>query len=297
MLDGMWSDYTVRVVVSGSAMIGAVSGSLGCFAYLRRQSLIGDVVSHASLLGIVAAFWIGYLITGEGSKSLWLLVPGAIAAGLGSLLLTKVITQQTRIKEDAGLGVMLAIFFGTGMMLLRWMQRSRPPIPGRSGLEDYLFGMAAAMTQDDLWMIGSLGTLSLVTMLLTWSRLKVLTFDPAYAAGLGLPVRWLELLMLCLLVVGIVIGLQIVGVVLMIALLVAPASAARQWTRHLGTMVFLAAAIGAISAASGAIISAAARQLPTGPVIVIILTGVFLFSLFLAPHRGLLLRRRQRVVD
>ncbi|HAY78753.1 MAG TPA: zinc transporter [Planctomycetaceae bacterium] len=297
MWDGMWSDYTVRVVVSGSAMIGAVSGSLGCFAYLRRQSLIGDVVSHASLLGIVLAFWIGFLLTGEGSKSLWLLIPGAIAAGLGSLLLTKVITRQTRIKEDAGLGVMLAIFFGTGMMLLRWMQRSRPPIPGRSGLEDYLFGMAAAITQDDLWMIGTLGVLSMATLIFSWSRLKVLTFDPAYAAGLGLPVRWLELLMLCLLVVGIVIGLQIVGVVLTIALLVAPASAARQWTRHLGTMVTLAAVIGAVSAASGALLSAAVHHLPTGPCIVIILTAVFLFSLFLAPHRGLLIRRKKRLVN
>ena len=192
---------------------------------------------------------------------------------------------------------MLAIFFGTGMMLLRWMQRSRPPIPGRSGLEDYLFGMAAAITQDDLWMIGTLGVLSMATLIFSWSRLKVLTFDPAYAAGLGLPVRWLELLMLCLLVVGIVIGLQIVGVVLTIALLVAPASAARQWTRHLGTMVTLAAVIGAVSAASGALLSAAVHHLPTGPCIVIILTAVFLFSLFLAPHRGLLIRRKKRLVN
>ena len=112
------------------------------------------------------------------------------------------------------MGVMLAIFFGTGMMLLRWMQRVHPPIPGRSGLDDYLFGMAAAMTMDDLWMIGGLGALSILMMLLFWSRLKVLTFDARYAAGLGLSVRWLEMLMLCLMVVGIVIGLQIVGVVL-----------------------------------------------------------------------------------
>ena len=201
------SDYTVRVVVLGSAMIGAVSGALGCFAYLRRQSLIGDVVAHSSLLGIVLAFWGVYLVTGEGDKSLWILIPGAILAGLTSLLLTKSITTQTRIKEDAGLGVMLAIFFGTGMMLLRWMQRAQPPIPGRSGLDDYLFGMAAAMTRDDLWMIGGMGGISLAVLALVWSRLKLLTFDREYASGLGLATQRWDLLMLALMVVGIVIGI------------------------------------------------------------------------------------------
>ena len=262
---------------------------------MRRQSLIGDVVSHASLLGIVGAFWLAYLVTGEGNKSLWILIPGAIVIGVAALLLTRAVTTTTRIKEDAGLGVMLAIFFGTGLLLLRWMQRSNPPIPGRTGLDDYIFGMAAAMTRDDLWMIGGLGLLSLSLMLLFWSRLKLLTFDPKYAAGLGLSVHWLELLMLCLMVIGIVIGLQIVGVVLMIAMLIAPASAARQWTRHLGPMVTLAAAIGGLSAALGASISAAGDHLPTGPVIVVIVSLVFLISILLAPGRGLLVRRWRHV--
>lgn len=290
-----WNDYTIRVVVLGSAMIGAVSGSLGCFAYLRRQSLIGDVVAHSSLLGIVLAFWSAHLVSGAGSRSLWVLMPGAIVAGLASLLLTREVTGRTRLKEDAALGVMLAIFFGTGMMLLRWLQRVQPPIPGRSGLDGYLFGMAAAMTSRDLWMIGSLGTLAVGTMLLSWSRLKILTFDSEYAAGLGLPVRRLELVMLCLLVIGIVIGLQIAGVVLMISLLVAPAAAARQWTRHLGRMVALAAVIGGACSAAGALVSATVRHVPTGPAIVALVTLVFLVSILFAPGRGLLTGRRRLV--
>lgn len=277
-------------------MIGAVSGSLGCFAYLRRQSLIGDVVAHSSLLGIVLAFGCVYLVTGVGDKSLVVLIPGAIIAGLASLLLTKAITGQTRIKEDAGLGVMLAIFFGTGMMLLRWMQRAQPPIPGRSGLDGYLFGMSAAMTSRDLWMIGLLGAVAVLAMLLFWSRMKVMTFDPDYAAGLGLPVRRLELLILVLMVIGIVIGLQIAGVVLMISLLVAPAAAARQWTGHLGGMVALSALLGALCSAGGALISATGRSLPTGPVIVVLATLVFIFSILFAPGRGLLFKRRRIAV-
>lgn len=291
----LWSDYTVRTVVLGSAMIGGVSGSLGCFAYLRRQSLIGDVVSHSSLLGIVGAFWLSYLLTGEPSRSLWVLMPGAIVAGLAALLLTKLITGRTRIKQDAGLGVMLAIFFGTGMALLRWLQRGYPPIQGSSGLDDYLFGMAAAMTKADLWMIGGLGSAAVTAMLVCWNRLKVLTFDEGYAAGLGLKVNRFELLILALMVVAIVIGLQVVGVVLMISLLIAPASSARQWTAHLGPMVALSAVIGSICAAAGALVSATGKELPTGPIIVVLLTVVFLLSIFLAPGRGLLVRRRTSV--
>ena len=287
-----WSDYTVRVVVFGSALIGAGSGALGCYAYLRRQSLIGDVVAHSSLLGIVSAFWGAFLLTGSGNKSLWVIIPGAIVAGLAALLLTRAVTGLTRIKEDAGLGVMLAIFFGTGMMLLRWLQRAQPPIPGRSSLDGYLFGMSAAMTSQDLWMIGLIGAAAVITMLLFWSRLKILTFDPEYAAGLGLPVRRLELLLLCLMVIGIVVGLQIAGVVLMISLLVAPAAAARQWTHHLGKMVGLASTIGAICAAGGALLSAVFSHMPTGPDIVALVTLAFVASVLCSPSRGLLFRRR-----
>ena len=295
MPDGLLSDYTVRTVVFGSAMIGAVSGSLGCFAYLRRQSLVGDVVSHASLPGIVIAFWIAQATANQGtSLSMWVLMPGAICAGLAALLLTRLITQRTHIKPDAGLGVMLAIFFGSGMMLLRWLQRANPPLTGSSGLDDYLFGMAAAMTASDLAMIGTLGSMAVLTMVLSWNRLKVFAFDAEYSACLGMPVVRIEILLLTLLVIGIVIGLQVVGVVLMISLLVTPAAAARQWTRHLGPMVVLAAATGAVCAATGAVISAH-TSLPTGPVIVVLVTSVFLLSLAVAPGRGLLFRRRSHV--
>ena len=129
MIFDLLSDHTVRTVVAGSGIIGAVSGALGCFAYLRRQSLIGDVVSHSSLFGIVLGFAIGSLIS-DDPRSLWVLMPGAILSGLAALLLTRQITGRTQLKPDAGLGVMLAIFFGSGMMLLRWVQRSTN-IPGR----------------------------------------------------------------------------------------------------------------------------------------------------------------------
>ena len=288
------TDHTFRTVFLGTASIGAVSGAVGCFAYLRRQSLIGDVVAHSSLLGIMLFFLISYLITGEGNKSLLVLIPGALVAGTAALLLTRWIIQETRLKADSGLGVMLAIFFGSGILLLRWVQRATPNIPGKRGLENYLFGMAAAMTESDLWMIGLMGASTILVMLLVWKEFKVFTFDPVFAQSLGLSTSWLDTLLLMMMVIGIVIGIQSVGVVLMIALLVTPASSARQWTGSLGAMVGLAAIFGAFCGGAGSLISFNWPNMPTGPVIVLVATIVFLVSLIFAPRRGLVYRYAKR---
>lgn len=286
-------DRTFLTVGLGTGLIGAVSGALGCFAYLRRQALIGDVVSHSSLLGIIVAFIVSDWVLGMGSKSFMVLIPGAIIAGTGALLLTRAITHRTRVKEDAALGVMLAIFFGTAIMLLRVAQRS-PHIRGHAGLEDYVFGLAAALTMSDLVMIVVLGVVSIGTMLLIWPSLKLHTFDRAFAQAIGMPATRLDTLLLVLLVIGIVIGIHAVGVVLMIALVVTPAGAARQWTRSLGGMVLLAAIFGALSGVIGSLLSATYRGAPTGPMIVLVATFFFVVSLLFAPRRGVIARLRSR---
>ncbi len=287
-------DPTLVVVAAGTTAVGAVSGALGCFAYLRRQGLVGDVVSHSALLGVVGAFVLAHAVTGTATRSLAVLVPGALLAGTAALTLARSVSTRTRLNDDASLGVMLSIFFGGGLFLLRWVQRQSPPIPGHTGLEDYIFGMAAAMTRADLWMVFTLGGGALLLLLLLWKELKVFTFDPDFSRSLGLPSRRLDLLMMALLVTGVVIGIQTVGVILMIALLVTPAAAARQWTSRLSNMVLLAAAFGAVAGAGGALISASEARLPTGPVVVLLATAIFGLSLLLAPRRGLLARARAR---
>ena len=285
------SDHTFRTVLIGTMSIGAVSGAIGCFAYLRQQSLIGDVVSHSSLLGVMSFFLASYWLTGEGSKSLFILIPGAMVAGVAALCLTRFIVSRTSVRDDSGLGVMLAIFFGTGILLLRWVQKSNLLIPGRRGLQDYLFGMAASMTQNDLIMIAILGITSIAVMLLFWKELKVFTFDPLLAQSLGFRAKLLDVLLIAIIVNGIVIGIQCIGVILMIAMLVTPAAAARQWTNTLGPMVALAAAIGAFCGVIGSVASAEISNIPTGPVVV--LTGVLIFigSLLFSPTRGILARK------
>ncbi|MEL7499757.1 MAG: metal ABC transporter permease [Planctomycetota bacterium] len=284
-------DYTFRTVLIGTMSIGGVSGAIGCFAYLRRQSLVGDVVSHSSLLGVMVFFLISYWLTGEGSKSLFILIPGAMIAGIAALSLTRFIVSQTSVRDDSGLGVMLAIFFGTGILLLRWVQKTNPPIPGRRGLQDYLFGMAASLTQNDLVMITIVGVSSLAVMLLFWKELKVYAFDPLLAQSLGFRTKLLEVLLIGIIVNGIVIGIQCIGVVLMIAMLVTPAAAARQWTNLLGPMVSLAAAIGALCGMVGSVVSAEFSNIPTGPVIVLTGVAIFIFSILCSPSRGMLFQK------
>lgn len=280
-LFGWIDDYTLRTVALGSALLGLVSGVLGSFALLRRQSLLGDALSHAALPGIALAF----LLT--RNKSILVLVIGAgVAAWTGAMFIDAV-ARKTRIKTDAIMGIVLSVFFGVGLVLLTYIQRL--PEAGKSGLDTFLFGQAAALLQRDLYVMAALGGAALLVVAVLWKEFKLLAFDPGFALSLGLPTRALERILTTALVVAIVIGLQAVGVVLMSALVVAPAAAARQWTNRLGAMVLISGGVGAFSGASGALISSTVPRLPTGPTVVVVAMGIVVVSLLFAPRRGLVL--------
>jgi len=285
----LFTDYTLRTVALGAALLGVVSGVLGCFAVLRRQALLGDAMSHAALPGIALAF----MLTGR-REPLILLVGAALAAWLAALLLLA-ITRATRVKEDSGLALLLAVFFGFGLVLLSLLQQR--PDAAQAGLKSFLFGQAAALVERDVVAMAALGLPALLCVALLWKQFKLISFDPEYAASLGMPVGILGIALTTLIVVAIVIGLQTVGVVLMSAMLVAPAAAARQWTDRLGVMVLLAAAFGATSGVVGALISATGRGLSTGPTIVLCMAAITAVSLLFAPERGILWRRRRIVLS
>ena len=273
-------DYTLMIVAIGAALLGAVSGSLGTYAVLRRQSLLGDAISHAALPGVAIAF----LLT--GSKTPLILVLGAALAGwLGTLLILSIV-RLTRIKYDSALGIVLSTFFGFGLVLHTLIQRTGNA--NQAGLDTFLFGQAATILESDVLTIGILGGVAIIIMLVFWKELKLLVFDEGFAASLGFPIRVLDILLTSLLVIAIVLGLQAVGAVLMSAMLVAPAVAARQWTNKLSLMMFLAACFGALAGVSGTIISSSASRIPTGPTIVLCATVVVGLSIAFAPNRGLL---------
>ena len=278
-MDLLFTDYTLRTVALGAAVLGVVSGSLGTFAVLRGQSLLGDAISHAALPGIALAF----LLT--GSKAPLVLVLGAGVAGWLGTLAVMAIVRRSRTPFDASLGLILSVFFGVGLVLLTIIQRRQDAT--QAGLDKFLFGQAAALVTQDVVVMASLGGVALVVLVVFWKEFKVLLFDEDFAAAQGFPVRRLDVLLTTLLVVAIVIGLQTVGVVLMSAILIAPAAAARQWTDKLVGVVVLAGVFGAVSGVSGAVLSATTPRLPTGPTIVLCATAVVGVSLLFAPGRGL----------
>jgi manganese/zinc/iron transport system permease protein len=276
----IWSDYTLRTVILGTAILGMVNGALGCFAFLRRQSLLGDAIAHAALPGIALAF----LLT--GNKSTIVLILGAAFSGWIGMLLVMAVIQQTRIKEDTALGMMLSIFFGLGMVCLTFINRL--PSASKAGLQKFLFGMAATMLESDVIAMAVLGIIALGFMVLFWKEFKLLSFNAEYGQTLGFPTRLLDIMLTALIVVAIVIGLEAVGVVLMSSLIVAPAASARQWTDRLNRMVVLAAVFGACSGIFGALLSGTISRLSTGPTIVLFATSIFLISFVFSPKRGLL---------
>lgn len=281
--------FTVRNVMLGAALLGLAAGAMGSFTLLRRQSLLGDALAHAALPGICVAF----LLT--GSKSPLPLFAGALVAGLAGALMILATVRWSRVKEDSAMGIVLSVFFGLGIVLLTYIQKL--PTGNQSGLDKFLFGQAATLVEEDVRIMAILSGAVLLLLALFYKELKILAFDREYGASLGLPMRWLEILFTVLLVVVVVVGLQTVGVVLIVATLVTPAAAARQWTDRLGGMILLSAAIGAGSGIFGALISASMPRLPTGPVIVLLVSAVLVVSLFLAPRRGYLwsLIRERRV--
>lgn len=279
LLNDLIFDYTLRNVALGSALLGIVSGVLGCFAVLRRQGLLGDALAHAALPGICIA----YLLT--GSKSTIVLLLGAAIVGWIATFFLLRIVRDTIISEDAALGIVLSTFFGLGIVLLTFISKSGDA--SQAGLDKYLFGQAATLVQENVVTMAILGGFALGIVALLYKEFKLLTFDPEFAASLGFSTNVLSLLLTSLIVIAVVIGLQTVGVVLMAAMLIGPAVAARQWTNRLGVMIGIAALIGAISGISGALISISEARLPTGPMVILSLTALVVFSLLFAPARGL----------
>jgi manganese/zinc/iron transport system permease protein len=290
LLRDLLFDYTLRNVALGSALLGIVSGALGSYAMLRRQGLLGDTLAHAALPGICLAF----LLT--GAKTQIVLLLGAALAGWVGTMLLLVIVRRTVLSEDAALGIVLSTFFGVGITLLTYINRRDDA--NQAGLDSYLFGQAAALVEEDVIIFAVLGGIALALVLLFYKEFKLLTFDPEFASSLGFGTTRLSVLLTSLIVVAVVIGLQTVGVVLMAAMLIGPAAAARQWTNRLGVMILLSAFFGALAGVVGALLSFTQAGLPTGPTIVLALTVIVFGSLLFAPARGLLWdairRRRQR---
>ncbi|MCA9295116.1 MAG: metal ABC transporter permease [Phycisphaerales bacterium] len=280
-------DFNTRIVVMGVSMLGLASGVIGTFLLLRKRSLTADTLSHATLPGIAIAYMILVSAGGTG-KSLLGLLAGALVFGVLGVASVMLIRQTTRLKDDAALGIVLSVFFGFGTTLLYIVQDMRSG--SAAGLNQYIYGKAAAMLPGQTITVAVVALLVLVVTILMFKELGLLCFDTAYAQAIGWHAMWLDATLMALVVIVTVIALPSVGLLLAVALLIIPPAAARFWVDRLPHMVMLSALFGLTGGYIGAVVSAMLPRLPTGPVIVLVCATGFVISMLFGARRGIVRR-------
>src|SRR5262245_34499120 len=290
----MQAPHNTLVVMRGATVLGLACGVVGAFLLLRKRSLVADALSHAALPGVCIGFLIAAWL-GHDGRALAVLLPGAALFGLIGVACVHALSKVPRIKEDAAIGTVLSVFFALGVVLLGVIQQM--PVSHKAGLNRFIFGQAATMTAFDSNLIAILALVVIAIAIVAFKELKVLCFDPDYAGGLGWSTLALDGLLLAMVTTLTVIGLNAVGAILMVALLIIPPAAARFWTQRLWVMMLLSALIGALSCYVGTAASAVpnTNDLPTGPAIVAACGMLFLISMLTAPRRGLLANLVQRM--
>ncbi len=265
-----------------SMMASVVAGVIGSYVVLRGMAFIGDAVAHAVFPGLAVAFVI------QGN-----LVLGGAVAGVATAILVAVFSQNRRLKEDSIIGVFFVAAFALGIVII-----SRAP--GYAGsLQQFLFGSITGIPDEDVITVAVTGAILLLAAFLLHKEFVAVTLDREMARSTGLPVFALDLVLYVMVAIAIVISIQTIGNILVLALLITPAAAARLLTDRLGLMMLVAPIIGAGSALVGLYLSWS-LDLPAGGTIVLVATVVFLAAWLLAPRHGLIakyLRRRNRSED
>lgn len=277
--------YNATLVTIGAMLLGVAAGVTGTFLFLRKRALVSDAVAHATLPGIGFAFILMVSLGFDGRWLPGLLLGSAVSAFIG-LLAVQWLVARTRLAEDAAIGAVLSVFFAFGIVLLTVIQTI--PTGGQAGLEGFLLGSTAGMVFSDAALIAA-GGAAVVALVFVFRRpMKLLSFDPDYAAARGMQTGHVDLLMMTLVLAVTVVGLKVVGLIMIVALLIIPAVTARLWSDRTEHVIAMAGLLGAASAWIGAALSASAPDLPTGPLIVLTAFALFALSIFVAPSRGVL---------
>lgn len=275
--------YNTNLVLMGTALLGLSAGVIGVFAMLRGRALLSDAVSHATLPGISGAF-LGAGLLGLEGRSMGVLLAGAAIAGSFGVLCVLALTRWTRLREDAAIAIVLSVFFGAGVVMLSYVQRNAPT--GSAGLMTFIFGQAATIRPGDVALSAGIALVSITGAVLLLKEFAIVCFNDAFARVSGWPVVFIDIIMTGLVVLVTVAGLQAVGILLVVALLIIPPAAARFWSDRLWILAGASGLIGAASCYAGTALSASYAGLPTGAIIVLVAGGVFVVSMIAAPARG-----------
>ena len=206
-------------VLVSTLLLGIASGLIGSLVYWKKQSLISDALSHAALPGVVTAFLLFQV------KDFFILIIGASLSALLGAYLIMLIKSTTRISSDTAMGLILAVFFGGGIVLLPIVNRTSSG--NQAGLDSFIYGQAASMIGQDVFITSILATVVILIIMIGFKEWKLYLFDPNFAKGLGLSIKSMNTMYLLILVLTIVIGIQAVGVILMSALLIIPPVSAK----------------------------------------------------------------------
>lgn len=260
-----------------SIIVGVTCGILGSFITLKGMSLIGDAISHAVLPGVAISYMIGINF-----------FYGAVVAGLLTALGINYVDQKSRVKADSAIGILFSAFFAAGVILI---QKAQSAID----LTSILFGNILTVSNTDRYITMVVGVIVIFIVLLFYKELLITTFDPTMARAYGLPVDFINYGIMILLTLVSVASLQTVGVILVVALLITPASTAYLLTNDLSKMILLSALIGAIAAVAGLYFSFA-YNLPSGAVIVLTAATMFVLAFLFSPEHGLVWRKVKKEV-
>jgi ABC-type Mn2+/Zn2+ transport system permease subunit len=266
-------DYMLRAIWV-SAMIGGVCGFLSSFITLKGWSLMGDALSHAVVPGVAIAYMVGLPF------ALGAFIAGLLAAGAMA-----VIKSQSRIREDAVIGIVFTTFFALGLLLITIS-------PARVDLKTIIFGNILGISNADILQVIIISVVTLIVLGLKWRDLMLFCFDPNQARTLGMPVRLLHLTLLTMLSATAVAALQAVGAILVVAMLITPGATAYLLTDRFSTMLWLSPLMGALTSLTGAYASFFLNG-ATGGCIVTLQTILFLIAFVFAPKHGILASKRR----
>lgn len=283
------TNYSFWVVALGTILLAAVAGMVGTLTVLRGQSLIGDAIGHSAYPGVVLAFMVSQQMEPA------FLVIGAALAGFLAFSLIQFISGHTKVNLDAVLATVLSSFFGMGMVLKSYIQ-GHPHYArvSQGGLQNYIFGQAAFIRMVDVQLILLVAIPTLILLFLFYKEFKVFIFDEGYARSIGIQVKWMNFLLIILILGVIVVGLKFVGAILISSFLIVPAIAALQWSHRFPRVLSLAAVIGVVSAFFGTYLSSIYQGMSTGPAIILIMSGIAFLSMLLGPRGLLVLHVRRR---
>lgn len=298
-----FTDAVLRAPTIGSMLMCLAASLVGVIVFLRKQSLLGESLSHASYPGVIigilcAAYFFDERV--ESARISAFIILGAFTSALLGLLAIRYLENRHRVSPDTALCLVLSSFFGIGLTLASRVQTSHTTLYRQ--IQAYLYGQAATMTDWHIIIYGALALLIIFMISLLYKELQMINFDKQYAESLGICTKTIESIFFFLMVLSVVIGIRCVGIILMSAMLIAPASAARQLTHRLSHMFIWAACFGLLSGFCGNYLSVEISiylnshypnqqfSLPTGPMIVLFSTSLCLLTFLFAKERGLILR-------